>query len=704
MKAKITRGKSFKGILQYIYDSGNKATGDKTPFQVGGNMAGATPQQLTREFVVVRKLRPEIERAVWHCSLSLPPGERPTNEQWNEITKDFMEGMGFSDHTPYVAVRHSDKEHDHIHIVASRIGADSKVWVGKWEAYKAIEVTQQLEEKYDLTRVAFKPAEKKRATYKERHKAERTGIEPPRVRLQDLIDEAVVDRPTALMLAQRLEEKGVIVRANVASTGRMNGFSFELDGIYFKGSSLGKAYGWGGLQKRGVTYNQDQDAAELKKYRSPVADRKEEDPEKLPSTPGEQGLPTSIYIEKSGVEPNLKKPDDLEAEQKQQHEIDVAIQAESLLTISEVEYGDYVLPRERLQYLIDTAIQDAPTAPQLAQRLEEKGVVVRANVASTGRMNGFSFELDGLVFKGSELGKAYGWGGLQKRGVRYDVETDAVELQRYSFAAQPPRQEEKAEKSIFDETLPETSWSTETVDTSPQEETVEISHAGTVPNTKDTDSTDTDTTELSSVKAALESTLEDMDKITEAMRAIIDRGIRDNYNQGQGRAIAKFNTSKIPQKAQPASTEAAPEITTPEATQPLIEPSALSETSQTETTPSPTKPPEEIQPSIEQNQQQQWVDALAPDFIELLNDIQKSELKGKRRTVTIDSEQQRLTVRENRSQEIVMNAEWDGEQWQDNSSTLSRADFDDIRHGLDEWLLERDRERQQQRNQMDLER
>ncbi|WP_223920870.1 hypothetical protein, partial [Aeromonas caviae] len=38
-----------------------------------------------------------------------------------------------------------------------------------------------------------------------------------------------------------------------ACTGRMNGFSFEVAGVPFKGSDLGKGYTWAGLQKSGVT-------------------------------------------------------------------------------------------------------------------------------------------------------------------------------------------------------------------------------------------------------------------------------------------------------------------------------------------------------------------------------------------------------------------------------------------------------------------
>ncbi|WP_223920913.1 hypothetical protein, partial [Aeromonas caviae] len=33
----------------------------------------------------------------------------------------------------------------HIHIVASRVGLDGKVWLGQWEARRAIEATQELE-------------------------------------------------------------------------------------------------------------------------------------------------------------------------------------------------------------------------------------------------------------------------------------------------------------------------------------------------------------------------------------------------------------------------------------------------------------------------------------------------------------------------------------------------------------------------------
>ncbi|MEI3781763.1 relaxase, partial [Pectobacterium brasiliense] len=45
------------------------------------------------------------------------------------------------------------------------------------------------------------------------------------------------------------------------------------------------------------------------------------------------------------------------------------------------------------------------------------------NIASTGKMNGFSFEYQGIAFKASQLGKGYSWSALQHR-LDYQPERD----------------------------------------------------------------------------------------------------------------------------------------------------------------------------------------------------------------------------------------------------------------------------------------
>jgi hypothetical protein len=252
MKAKVTRGTGFRGALQYVFDIGPRATGSKEPEIVAGTMAGLDPQALAKEFSLVRQRRPDIGRPVWHCSLALPAGERMGTDEWRDVVVSFIKHMGFPRLTPYVAVRHSDTPHDHVHIVGSRISMDGKVWLGQWEAKKAIQATQELERTHGLTLTAGLGdvrAEKK-LTSNEINMSVRTGQEPPRLALQRLIDEVVKTKPGAVEFAEKLQCAGVEVRPNVASgTGRMNGFSFSYQGIPFKGSDIGKAYTWQSLPK-----------------------------------------------------------------------------------------------------------------------------------------------------------------------------------------------------------------------------------------------------------------------------------------------------------------------------------------------------------------------------------------------------------------------------------------------------------------------
>lgn len=191
------------------------------------------PRDLSSEFAISRKLRPDVSRPVWHTSLSLPPGERLSDSEWSTVVDDFMSRMGFSDHQ-YVAVRHSDTGKDHVHIVASRIGLDGSLYHGKYEALSAIQLTQELELKYGLTvtkGLLDGPAPVATPSKNEMEMSIRTGDAPPRVVLQQLVDAALSQPCSIFDFIERLETAGVGVRANVASTGKMNGFRSSMPGF-----------------------------------------------------------------------------------------------------------------------------------------------------------------------------------------------------------------------------------------------------------------------------------------------------------------------------------------------------------------------------------------------------------------------------------------------------------------------------------------
>jgi hypothetical protein len=200
---------------------------------------------------------------------SLESDERLTSEQWSIIAKQYTERMGLDRLHPWIAVRHGDTARDHIHIMASRLAYDGTLFLGRFELFRAIRLTQMFERQYGLEKTqqlasGDRPTQK--ATPDEINTHEKAAYASVRQQLQDLVNAASTDHPTVVQFCERLHAAGVQARANVASTGTMNGFSFELKGISIKGSSLGDQYRWASLQKL-VTYDQAKDYAGLALYR-----------------------------------------------------------------------------------------------------------------------------------------------------------------------------------------------------------------------------------------------------------------------------------------------------------------------------------------------------------------------------------------------------------------------------------------------------
>ena len=318
--SKIIRGYTFKSVLLYCEGRGDKkhqfdgAGGLPDGRLIGGNMAGRTVQQLMNEFIAARKLRPDIEKATWHNSLRLPPGDKITDEKWDEIALDYMQRMGFTDSHMYCVWKHDDEEG--VHIVACRIGLDGSVFLGQNENLKSTRVIQDLEKvhglqitkgpDYDPDSGKLVMPEVRKLKKAEIEMAVRTGKEPAKQVLQRLIDEAVGDSPTLLQLVERLDSAGVVVRANLASTGTFNGLSLEIDGTVFKGSSLGKKYSWKGLQGQGVTYEQARDGQGLQRFRASTSS--DQDRGSAPAAGSEPSGHTGIEQPVSAAEDRRNDP------------------------------------------------------------------------------------------------------------------------------------------------------------------------------------------------------------------------------------------------------------------------------------------------------------------------------------------------------------------------------------------------------------
>lgn len=122
---------------------------------------------------------------VWHCSLSLRADEgQLSDEQWGQITTDFMRAMEFDDQQGtkapcrWVAVRHglSGDGNDHVHLAVSLVREDGTKASTHKDFYRAQQAARALEVVHGLERlessVAGEPGATRGFTPAEQRKAE----------------------------------------------------------------------------------------------------------------------------------------------------------------------------------------------------------------------------------------------------------------------------------------------------------------------------------------------------------------------------------------------------------------------------------------------------------------------------------------------------------------------------------------------------
>lgn len=272
---KIKRGKTFNGLISYLLKPASHHK--SAPYVIGGNVIESFAEALSAEFNTTKLLRSDVSKPVWHNSLRLPAGEHLTTEQWVEVADDYMKRMGFSETHLRAYVLHDDKAGQHIHIIASRIELSSgKLYLGKNENLISTRIIQDLEKDYQLTRIkgtdALKPLTSPAKRKKSRSEAmmeKRTGELCPKTIIQNALEVFLADKPSTTEFVHQLAAQNIRAIPNIASTGRMNGFSFEYNGVAFKASQLGKGYSWSALQSR-IDYQQERDNAFLFKLKSSV--------------------------------------------------------------------------------------------------------------------------------------------------------------------------------------------------------------------------------------------------------------------------------------------------------------------------------------------------------------------------------------------------------------------------------------------------
>lgn len=248
MIGKIIKGRGFRGVLDYAI---KKEKGRL----IWTNMASREPRGLAQEFGAIRQLKPRLKNAVFHAALSVPKNEKISDLIWQKIAREYLKRMGFVC-SQVVTARHSDTEHDHIHIIANRIGLDGNVVSDSMDFERQEKALRAIEKQFSLQPlVAPRKSAARAPTRDEAAKTERTDEDSHRMLIRGFCEAAVELANSLDEYVLQLKKWGVKTTLFTRDNKRtLKGITYEFDGFKIASGKLGHNFMPAGLAERGFVY------------------------------------------------------------------------------------------------------------------------------------------------------------------------------------------------------------------------------------------------------------------------------------------------------------------------------------------------------------------------------------------------------------------------------------------------------------------
>ena len=230
MIAKIVKGSSFKGVVNYILDKGKDAK-----ILVCDGLFAEDKDTIAMSFEAQSRMNPKVTKPVGHISLAFHKEDehRLTDRAMAGIALEYLKKMEITD-TQVLVVRHFDKEHPHVHIAFNRIANNGRTISDRNERIRSARICKELTKKYNLY---F-------ASGKERVKQHRLK-EPDKTKygLYSILKSEVSRCGDWQQLAANLEKQGVDMRFKYkGKSDEVQGVVFTMNGYSFSGSKIDRRF------------------------------------------------------------------------------------------------------------------------------------------------------------------------------------------------------------------------------------------------------------------------------------------------------------------------------------------------------------------------------------------------------------------------------------------------------------------------------
>lgn len=254
-----------------------------------------------------RRARPGKEVACFHAVLSFHPTERPSDELLTTVAGEYLERLGVVN-TQAAVVKHTDRDHLHLHVLANMVNNDGKAISSSWIGLKGKKVAQALTRAYNLV-----PAEKKDLALT--HLEALSGREAARYDVYRAINERLLKVKSLDGLVSELAKAGIeTVFKYKGKTDQRQGISFKLGDHAFKGSEVDRAFSLARLEKTFTGQQQtQQERPELTRRSAPGQQPGRQQDEPLQDTAktatgGMADLLTELLKPAGGTEPEPDIP------------------------------------------------------------------------------------------------------------------------------------------------------------------------------------------------------------------------------------------------------------------------------------------------------------------------------------------------------------------------------------------------------------
>jgi len=253
MIPKVKTGAGFSGVLNYALKE------EKDAEILDKNMFGLTAEELNKEFRMVADTNTRAENKMKHFILSFADADRPnlTPDKMVDISKDFIKEMGYTDNQ-YVTVRHTDSNHDHLHIIVNRINLqDRKAVKDGREKYHGSRIARELEKKYGLTvtpsrkqdeEIKHESKEEKELKIRLSHEVDPTPTDKEAIK--NIVKESMKGSKTMFDVIKKIKSAGVKMDFTGNKKGDITGWKFIYKEREYKGSTVDRQLSWGNASKQ----------------------------------------------------------------------------------------------------------------------------------------------------------------------------------------------------------------------------------------------------------------------------------------------------------------------------------------------------------------------------------------------------------------------------------------------------------------------